>query len=53
MTFPNRVLEFVHKGKNQKIVALEREETLPIVSDTSAGKAIKSIVSHKIGRAHV
>ena len=45
LTFPDRVFQFVHKGKMHKIVAKSRGETIPIVSDKSFSKEIKSTIS--------
>lgn len=45
LTFLDRVLQFVHKGNTQKIVARNRGETIPIVSDNSIGKEIKFALS--------
>ena len=44
LSFPYRVFQFIHKGKLQKIVAKSKGETIPIVSDKSFGKEIKSAI---------
>lgn len=40
LNFPDRVL---HKGKNHRIVAESKGETIPIVSNTSAEKQLSML----------
>ena len=43
-SFPDRVFQFVHRGRLQKILAKSRGETIPVVSDKSFSKEIKSAI---------
>ena len=44
IVYPDRIMKFVHKGKEMHLEAKQKGDTIPLVNSVAVGKSIKNAV---------